>query len=165
MLQHDIHLPLGFPTHRRRAFILFEVLISLAIMGVTLAMILQSFTTSMRASQRSQRMTTATLLAREMMDKWELVPPEFGETEGDFDERHPGFTYVVDYEQERLEYDNVSSIEEGRLAYLRLVTLEIFYQSKRMAEPKRYLHIESALTSSERFSDSARLDNEIGFEI
>jgi hypothetical protein len=165
MLQRHTHRSLGFPARERRAFILFEVLISLAIMGITLAMVLQSFTTSMRAAQRSQRMTTATLLARELMDKWELEPPEFGESEGDFAERHPGFTYVVDYEQEQLDYDDVSSIEEGRLAYLRLVTLEIFFQSKRMAEPKRYLHIESALTSSERFSDEARLQNEIGFEL
>ncbi len=130
---------------------------SLAIMGIALAMVMESFTTSMKGARNATAVTTASVLARDLIEQWELTPPELGENTGNFGEDHPGYTYKVRYEQVEMDYDDVDPPEEGRLEYLRRITLDVYYQSSSSkTTPKRVLHVETALTSGERFSEQGR---------
>ena len=106
-------------------------------------------------------MSTAGILARNLIEQWELTPPPLGFSEGDFGGSHPRYAYAVEYDPALLEYDDVPRVEEGRLAYFRRVSVDVFYRAKRAKDkPKRLLHVESALTSSERFEQQAREANE-----
>lgn len=151
-----------------KAFVLLEVLVSLAILGVTLAMVLRSLSTSMKASRQSYHMTVATLLARNLIDGWEVEPPEMGTSSDDFGEEYPGFFYVVEYQKVEMDYPDVSRLEEvARLAYLREISLDVYYASaadRRKGERQRILHVDTALTASERFTKESRLNNEVGFD-
>ncbi|HPS02013.1 MAG TPA: type II secretion system protein [Candidatus Sumerlaeota bacterium] len=157
--------PLPRVKRSRRAFILLEVLVSLTIMGVALAMVMESFTTSMKGARNASSVTMASVLARDLIEQWELTPPEAGEKTGDFGKDHPEYTYKVRYDKVELDYDDVKPPEEGRLEYLRRISLDVYYQTKSgKAAPKRVLHVETALTSGERFSEQARKFNKIRFD-
>ena len=56
-----------------RGFTLIEILIAFAILAVSLAVLFQSFSTSLDAVTRTERATSAVLLARSTMDR---VGPE-----------------------------------------------------------------------------------------
>ncbi|MFP4379274.1 MAG: prepilin-type N-terminal cleavage/methylation domain-containing protein [Candidatus Sumerlaeia bacterium] len=153
---------------RRRAFVLLEVLVSLAIMGVALSMILRSFSLSIRATEQSRKFTTASLLAQNLLDKWEEDPPDRGFTSENLEAPYARFHYEVQYEHEVLDYDNVSRFEEtANLAPLRRVSLSMYYTSprdKRLGKSQRLLSVETALSSSEKFTSDARRENEIDFD-
>jgi type II secretory pathway pseudopilin PulG len=160
-------LPHPLPRVKRpsRAFILLEVLVSLAIMGIALSMVMESFTTSMKGARNASAVTMASVLARDLIEQWELTPPEEEEKTGDFGKDHPGYTYKVRYDKVELDYDDVDPPEEGRLEYLRRITLDVYYQSSNAkSTPKRMLHVETALTSGERFSEQSRKFNKIRFD-
>lgn len=153
--------------HRRpEAFILLEVLVSLTIMAIALSMVMRSFTVSLRAARISERITTASILAHDLIEQWELEPPPEGETTEKFGKEHPEFSYRVQYELKQLDYEDMPGLEEGRLAFLRLVSLDVYYQPKRggTEHRKKVLHLESALTSAERFTGKARIKNDKGFD-
>ena len=154
-------------SHREMGFILLEVLVSLAIMGIALSMVLRQMTTSMKAIRRTEQVTMATMLARRLVEEWEMTPPEKGESEGDFGEDYPGYTYRAEYRVEPVDYENVPKFEEiGHLVYMRNVSVSVFYTPPRSeeAEAKRILRFETALTSSERFTAMARVSNKIDFD-
>jgi Tfp pilus assembly protein PilV len=154
--------------HTRLAFVLLEVLVALAIMGVSLSMILRSFTLSIKATEQSRRITTAALLAQKLLDGWEAEPPTRGSTRENFDKPFERFHYQVEYEHEAIEYANVSRFEEtAMLAPLRRVSLSIWHtspQDQRAGRSQRILRVETALSSSERFTSDARKENEIDFD-
>ena len=154
--------------HSPSAFVLLEVLVSLTILSVSLVMVLQSFTNSMKASRHSRNLTVATTLARGLLEKWELTPPPKGESRGDFGLLYPGFSYNVNHRTEVVDYEGVSRmVEAGRLVELRRVSLGIWYAPERNTKrdaPKKLLQVETALTGSERFTFGARISNKIGFE-
>lgn len=149
-----------------RGFVLLEVLVALAILGIALSMLLQSFTTSMKAAQASEKTTMGCIIARHLLDGWEITPPKPGESSDECGEMFPNYYYNVLYDNEtQPEYDDVSRLKDGRLAVLRSISLSVYY--KRPSEEgsgKRVLHIETALSASERFSSSARRDNRVRFD-
>jgi prepilin-type N-terminal cleavage/methylation domain-containing protein len=146
---------------RDRAFVLLEVLVSLAIIGVTFAMVLNAFTVSMKAATICTQRTEASVLARNLIEEWECKPPQAGEIRGLF-EKYPQYSYRADYQPEQVDYPGIPALEEGRLVLFRPVDLDIYYQSPRQgAAPKRILHIETALSSSERFGAQARQENHV----
>lgn len=153
-------LPL-LPAAPRQAFVLLEVLVSLAIAGVTFAMVLNSFTVSMKAARICDQRTQASVLARNLIEEWEVKPPQPGELQGPC-EGYPEYSYKAHYEPEQIDYPGIPALEEGRLALFRVVSLDIYYQSPRQAAAaKRILHVETALSASERFDAQARQGNNI----
>ena len=151
---------------RLRGFVLLEVIVSLAILGIALSMVMKSLTISLRVAQRSQRVTTATMLARDLIEKWELKPPPTGITRENFGKEYPGLSFEVSYELEEIEYDDVSELEEGRPAYMRRVSLKIFHTPKNPnLSAKKILQVETGLSASERYSDQSRVQNEISFDL
>lgn len=150
----------------RRGFVLLEVIVSLAILGIALSMVMKSLTISLRAAQRSQRVTMATILARDLIEKWELKPPPTGTSREDFGKEFPGLSFEVTYNLEELDYDDVSELDEGRPAYMRRVSLRIVHTPKNPnLQARTVLQVETGLSASERYSDQSRVQNEISFDI
>jgi Tfp pilus assembly protein PilV len=154
--------------HFFSAFVLLEVLVSLTILSVSLVMVMESFTKSLKASRQSRNVTIATALARELLEKWEVTPPLKGESQGDFGPEYPGFTYKANYTTETSDYEGVARMQEvGRLVELRRVSLDVEYareQDRKTKPAKRLLHVETALTGAERFTLMARGANKVGFD-
>lgn len=147
------------------AFVLLEVLVSLAIMGVALSMVLRSFSLSMKASSQAKRTTIGVMLARSLIEEWEIVPPREGFTSGDFGEKYPGYFYQCELQNLALDYPDASLHEEtNALAQLPRVSLTVFFATERerdRGERAQVIHLESALTGAERFNAMARVRNEI----
>lgn len=77
-----------------QGFTLLEVMISLAIFGMTATVLLGLRNWDLDTRIFSQNVTTATLLVQEKLVEAELAvdgPPVFGVTTGDFEDRVPGF--------------------------------------------------------------------------
>ena len=77
-----------------QGFTLLEVMISLAIFGMTATVLLGLRNWDIDTRMFSQNVTIATLLVQEKLVEAELAvdgPPEFGVTTGDFEDRAPGF--------------------------------------------------------------------------
>lgn len=152
---------------RLHAFILLEVLVSLAILGVTLATVLRSFTVSLKAAKASRNVTIATILAGDLVEKWEVDPPKVGTINGDFAPDYPDFQYEAKYVQEKPKYKDVGRLQGvGRLNYMKRITVDVYYQPADSGSENRklVLHAESALTSAEKYSAGARILNKIGFD-
>ncbi|NQU44979.1 prepilin-type N-terminal cleavage/methylation domain-containing protein [bacterium] len=151
----------------RTGFVLLEVLVSLAIMGIAISMVLRSFTLSLKAVDHSENVAVGAMLAQGLVDRWELEPPQPGDLSGDFGDDYSGFTYDAIYEPEILTYEGVSRAEEvRRLSRLRRLSLDVFYanqRAQREGKRLRVLRVETALSSSERFTAPARIRNEISF--
>ena len=81
-------------TTNNDGFTLLEVMISLAILGVTATVVLGLRNWDLDTRIFSQNVTTATLLVQEKLVDAELAvdgPPAFGVTTGAFGDRAPGF--------------------------------------------------------------------------
>tara|TARA_B100000315_G_scaffold259925_1_gene318117 strand:- start:1622 stop:2065 length:444 start_codon:yes stop_codon:yes gene_type:complete len=77
-----------------QGFTLLEVMISLAVLGVTAIVLLGLRNWDLDTRLFSQKVTIATLLVQEKLVEAELAvdgPPAFGVTTGDFGDRAPGF--------------------------------------------------------------------------
>ena len=81
-------------TKPNHGFTLLEVMISLAVFGMTAIVLLGLRNWDLDTRIFSQNVTTATLLVQEKLVEAELAvdgPPAFGVTTGDFEDRAPGF--------------------------------------------------------------------------
>ncbi|PIR20016.1 MAG: hypothetical protein COV45_08560 [Deltaproteobacteria bacterium CG11_big_fil_rev_8_21_14_0_20_47_16] len=90
---------------KNKGFTLLEVLVALGILAVSITAILQMFGTSMSTSARAERVTVATMLARQKMaeqvikiDK-DLLEGKFPDTteesDGDFDEPYQDYKWKI----------------------------------------------------------------------
>ncbi|HEX7520219.1 MAG TPA: type II secretion system protein, partial [Candidatus Deferrimicrobium sp.] len=68
----------------RRGFTLLEVLVSLAILSITLLLTYQVLAGAIAAEDRSERWTVASCLGESLVRESTAVWPETGETEGKF---------------------------------------------------------------------------------
>ena len=151
-------------TRARRGFTLLEVLVSLAILAVALTMIMRSFTTSLRAANLEERVAVATMLARSLVEEYEIMPPPVGTSSGEFGKTSPGFSYEVTYEEETIDYRDVPSLDEvGKMVPLKRIAVDIYYRpsASKEAKPKRVIRVETAITGSERYTFEARKQNEL----
>lgn len=91
------HCPLATDS----GFTLLEVLVAVAIVGISLVMLLRLHLLSLDATLAAQDLTTAVLLAEGKMATFMAAAPEEGEDEGQFDgpdlERFSWTTLVTDY--------------------------------------------------------------------
>ena len=72
-------------------FTLLEVLVALAVLAVALVSLLGLQNRNLLLSVQAERLSTATLLVREMMTRTQLEGPDAARmTSGDFSEFHPG---------------------------------------------------------------------------
>ena len=88
--------------HSKAGFTLLEVLVAVAIVGITLVMLLRLHLLSLDATLAAQDLTTAVLLAEGKMATFMAQSPRQGEDQGRFDgpdlERFSWTTLVTDYD-------------------------------------------------------------------
>ena len=88
--------------HGAAGFTLLEVLVAVAIVGISLVMLLRLHLLSLDATLAAQDLTTAVLLAEGKMATFMAQSPREGEDEGQFDgpdlERFSWTTLVTDYD-------------------------------------------------------------------
>jgi prepilin-type N-terminal cleavage/methylation domain-containing protein len=140
----------------RRGFVLLEVIVSVAILGIAVSTILRSFTLSLDASRRSEIYSTSVMLAENLLEEIQVTPPSEGEYKGEFGPDYPGYRFIVVREDEDLKYDSVRGYRDKKDLYpLRRVHLEIFYKNESRKMSMRTLNIESAVLGLQKFSDEA----------
>ena len=103
-----------------RGFTLLEVVISLAILAISLMMLLTINASSLSDAGRARDLTIATLLARSKMIDLEQMLFDEGFTEGDQneegdfgDEGHPDIKWEAEIIQVELDISGLSSMCEG----------------------------------------------------
>ena len=95
----------GLRRRLRRGFVLLEVILSLTILGFSVAAFMRSFNQSLRAAQRMEIQTQAMFFAQQLMDYFEIAPPKEGTSEGGFGVDYKYYSYQVDLSYEDPEYD------------------------------------------------------------
>jgi len=174
MTLFHIHRTGSVSFRRRSAFVLLEAIISIMILGVAIAALLRSFTVSLATVRRSQIVTTSCLLGQQVLEEFEVVPPQGDHDEGKFlspeqgeyetDEtgdrgKYRNYYWEVDIEEEEVDYPDVSF--EGEIDEFETLTrikLTIIYDDKKM---KRFtpVHIETYLTNTEKFTYTSKREN------
>lgn len=98
---------------RSAGFTLLEVLVAVAVLGLALVSLLGLHVRNLALIERDQRMTDATLLARQVMTEAEAEGyPDLGATDGDFEEWYPERYPGVRWEREVLEFPGVPGVRE-----------------------------------------------------
>ena len=134
---------------------MLEVLVSLVILGITVATLLRSFTLSLEAARRSDTVNTATLLAQDLIEELQVSPPRQGHYQGDFGPEHSGFVYDLTVKEEEIDYKDVRRTREIKdFRPLKTVHLEVFHDDGR-GERARMIRLDSAVMGLQKFSDLA----------
>jgi len=114
--------------NRQAGFTLIEIMISLAVLGIALTVLLGLRNRDIALSAYSGHMTEATLLARQRISEVTFAGfPDLGTREGDFGEEHPNYTWKEEVKQ--TPYDVVRELnldvlwmEGGRQESVRFTT-------------------------------------------
>lgn len=101
-----------------RGFTFLELLVALAILGASFAVLLSAHTSAARQEAQARRLMTATLLAREVLAETEVEGfPELGEEQGDFGAVFPDYSWARRVES--TEFDRV-----------RLVRIQVYWPER-----------------------------------
>ena len=141
---------------RRKAFVLLEVLISMTIIAITLSAVLRSFSQSLKAVRKLEVETQAAFFAQQLLDEFEINPPEEGRTEGGFGDDYWQYYFLVEVEYEEPNYDEANRHEEVNQFFpFRTIHIEIRYDNG-IIKPFRALSVDSAIMGFERFSAESK---------
>lgn len=87
-------------TKRSQGFSLLEVLVAFAILGISLGVVFQIFSTGLRAAKLSEEYTQATVLAESKLASiGVLTPYKEGVEEGTFNDKYAWRTTILLYEE------------------------------------------------------------------
>ncbi|MCX7964580.1 MAG: type II secretion system GspH family protein [Candidatus Sumerlaea chitinivorans] len=154
----------GIKLRRQAAgFMLLEVIISLVILGISVATLMRSFTLSMNAIRRNDVTTQACVLAEGILQDLELNPPTSKLTRGDFSEQgYPNYSWELSFEEEELRYRELQTKTKIKdLKPIRHATLTIYYQTETMRSPYQALEVHLYLPPIERFRFDSKFYNEL----
>lgn len=139
--------------HRaRRAFVLLEVIVSLAILGFAVGALMRSFTLSMGQAQRMQIQTQATFLAQQLLDEFEIFTPRQGKTEGGFGDDLAEFSYAVEMKYVFPKYRKVDDSGVDRYFATKRYHLEVYYQKDNRSKRITAVVLDTAVVGFEKFS-------------
>lgn len=148
-------------TSRRRAFMLLEVILSLAILALASAVVMRAYTVSMKTIQKSEIITVATFLAESLVEEMDLRGWKSGRQEGNFGERFPEYYWAAKVEERRLSYNHVGSgVKADDLEPLQTIEVAIYYQrgDHKPYSPLRFSYHPLRL---EAFSSQAKFENQL----
>ena len=142
----------------RVGFVLLEVLVSLTILGVTVAACMRSFTQSISAIRQVELKTQANFFAQQLLAEFEVFPPEEGVWEGGFGEDYEHYFWRAEVSYESPHYRQVLGDETIDQYFSdRVVTLQIFHDDGRGRGAKRLLSLRTAIVGFEKFSFRSKL--------
>lgn len=148
----------------RGGFALLEVLISLMILGISIATLMRSFTVSLRAISKNEVITRACGLAEGLVQDFELNPPTSKSSRGDFVEQgFPNYSWTADYEEEEIRYKNLKTknkIRESDLKPLKHLTVKVTYDDGKHPAFSP-VELDLYLPPIERFSFQSKWLNEL----
>lgn|GEM_PF-570037 len=162
---------------RQSGFVLLEVILSVLILGIAIGAFMRSFTVSLATARRAQIITTASLLAQQVMEEYEVIPPEGNHEEGTFvgDEnsysendmpdaearQYKNYYWSVDVEEVPVEYQDLTFDGDlGDFENLTKVSVTIIYDDKHL---KRFTPIRAVtyLTNAEKFTYTSKMENRL----
>jgi prepilin-type N-terminal cleavage/methylation domain-containing protein len=147
-----------------RGFVLLEILVSVVILGIALAAMLQCFTNGLKAVRRDRVITDAVFLAQSVLDDFEIRPPEEdAETiEGDFGPEFANFRFVARFESVEIDYRD-RKLDTGQMGMefepMRKVDLRVYHEPPDGRKPVQLLHVQSYLTGIEKYAPSTKFAN------
>lgn len=142
---------------KRGGFVLLEVLLSLTILVIAVSASLSSFSQSLNAVRRLEVGTQAAFFAQQLLDEFEINPPEEGEHEGGFGDDYWQYYYIVDVKYEDPDYEDVNRHDAiGQFFPLRLMTIEIFYDNGRNRPFRPLGKVSTAIIGYERFTRASK---------
>jgi prepilin-type N-terminal cleavage/methylation domain-containing protein len=141
-------------------FALMEVLVSLVILGLTVAAVMQSFTMSVKAIRRNDMVTQACMLAETLIQDLNVQPPTTRFINGNFEAMgFPQYSYEVETREEEPNARDAgakTSIEGLRSLVICRMKIRYTDSQTRMSD---VLSSTFLLMPIERFSAEAKLWN------
>ncbi|MBX7245888.1 MAG: type II secretion system GspH family protein [Candidatus Sumerlaeaceae bacterium] len=151
--------------HRRACggFILLEVLISMVILGLSVATIMRSFTLSMSAVRRNDVTTRGCVLAQSLLQDLELNPPKSKSVHGDFSEQgFPAYSYDLKFDEEEIRYRGLKTkAKVTDLKPLKYGKVAVYYNDPRQERPVLVVETEFYIPTFERFEYRSKFLNEL----
>ncbi len=164
---------IGKSNHRRRCFILLEVMVAIVIVGVAMVALLKGFILSLDTLKKIKMNEKAILLAETLMDDFVLEPPAEGDYEGEFTEdtrfgeEFEGWKWELDVEAEEPDYEERPS---GRMAQdleqLYVAELRVYYdpegnRNRISSDGRMYVDIHTIILEPDLFSIDALQSNQL----
>ena len=145
----------------KEGFVLLEVVACLIILSVAISAFLRSFSVSIKTIRNAEIVTQASMLAQQLMDEFEIVPPQEGTTSQGFGEEHPNFYYVVESEILELDYEGLDLEEDiEEFEPLQQVSISIYYDDGQTRK-FRPIQLTCYLTGLEKFSYACKRENQL----
>lgn len=145
--------------------VLLEVIVSLVILGISVATLMRSFTISMTAIRKNDVTTQACLLAESLVQDFEINPPKTKTARGSFEEMgYPKFFWNMDIKEEEIKYRNLKTKSRvDNLKPLQKMHVTITYDDGRL---KKFspVDMEVYLMPIERFTFRSKFLNELFLE-
>lgn len=142
-------------------FVLLEVVVCLIILSVAISAFLRSFSVSIKTIRNAEIVTQASVLAQQLMDEFEIVPPLEALTENEFGEEHPNFYYVVESEILEPDYEGLALEEDiEEFQTLQQVSISIYYDDGQTRK-FRPIKLTCYLTGLEKFSYACKRENQL----
>jgi type II secretory pathway pseudopilin PulG len=149
------------PTARSKGFMLLEVIVSLVILGVSVAALMRSFTVSMNAIRRIDVVTQGCVLAGGFLQDLELDPQKAHSGRGTFEEDgYPDYFWELTIEDEEIRYKHLET-KVKNLRGLKHATLRVSYQNKTMRTPREIVEVHLYIPPIERFRFDSKFYNEL----
>ena len=145
--------------HHMKAFVMMEVLVTLVILGVALTAFLKSFSQSLSAAKTLEIQTQAIFFAKQLMDEFEISPPDYGSHEGGFGDDYAAYTWKLELElADEPNYRDVGSADNYVDQYftMRIYHLEIHYDDGQNRVLKAF-ETDSAIIAFEKFSRDSKV--------
>jgi type II secretory pathway pseudopilin PulG len=152
-----------FARRAAAGFALLEVIVSLVVLGISVATLMRSFQMSLSAIHRNEITTRATILADQLIQDLELDPParKKSGSSGTFeDQGHPQYSWNIEYKEEEIRYRNTPTKNRIDQKPLRYAKVKINYDDGRM---KRFspIELEVYLMPVERWTYQSKFYNEL----
>lgn len=145
----------------KSGFILLEVIVSLVILSLTIATFMRSFAVSLGSIKKSEIVNQAMFFAHRLLDEYEVEPPELDESEGDFGEEYPYFSWTTSVEDVKVDYEDIP-LEDvvDQFDDLTKITISVYYDDGRL---RKFLacQVTTYLTGLEIFSHECKKENRL----
>lgn len=147
--------------HGRAGFVLLEVIVSLVILGISIATLMRSFQLSLAAIRKNDVVTLACVLAEQKLQELEVNPEKASSGSGTFEEQgYPNYSWDIKIQEEEIKYHGLKLKNKVTFLPLKHVFVKISYDDKKI-KAFSPLQIETYLMPIERFSYQAKFQNEL----